>query len=253
MQYSTTCINSTFEGYSDLDDFIQREFDVTGVRRKGYRVSAFRSDGFQVHLSFIALGTNKPVPTNTDRLKDAGYVFPKPPRKVVGTLAQPGVFTVGEKRVDVAKVPVGERSSVRTTVIDPGCVDVVSVRTTSLSSSSPSDILSNSSCWALSSADYTIDSGTLIQRGRESKRRSRPGYRDALRDNDKGRCLLRQQRYSWHKNKMNHALSLQEWQVHTQHVILLLPVKKIKSAKRNVRKKRRTRNISIKVIKLIRK
>ena len=188
MQYSTTCITSAFEGYSNLNNFIQREFDVTGVRRKGYRVSGFRSDGFQVHLSFVALATNKPAPINTDKLKDAGYDFPKPPRKVVGTLAQPGVFTVGEKRVDAAKVPVSERARVRTTVIDPGCVDVVSVRTTSLSGSSPSDILSNSSCWALSSADYTIGSGTLIQRGRESKRRSRPGYRDALRDNDKGRC-----------------------------------------------------------------
>ena len=45
---------------------------------------------------------------------------------------------MSEKRVDAAKVPASQRASVRTTVIDPGCVDVVSVRTISLSSSSPS-------------------------------------------------------------------------------------------------------------------
>ena len=187
VQYSTTCITSAFEGYSDVDSFVKKEFDMSGVRRKGYRVSGFRSDGFQVHLSFIALGTNKPVPTNTDKLKDAGYDFPKPPRKVVGTLSHPGVFTVSEKRVDAKKVPVDDRATVRTTVIDPGCVDVVSVRTTGLETNSPSDILSHSTHWAMSSTDYTATSGTLIQRGRESRRRSRPGYREALRDQDKGR------------------------------------------------------------------
>lgn len=186
LSYSTTCIKTAFKGYQDVNSFVEQEFDLSGVRRKGYRVSGFRSDGFQVHLSFIALGVNKPVPTNTDKLKDSGYDFPKPSRKVPGTCGQPGVFTVSEKRVDVAKVPVNERSSVRTTVIDPGCVDVVSVRTTSLESWEPSDILANSSTWAMSSIDYTATSGALIQRNRESKRRSRPGYRYALRDEDKG-------------------------------------------------------------------
>ena len=187
VQYSTTCIKAAFKGYSDVDSFIREEFDVSGVHRKGYRVSGFRSDGYQVHLSFIAIAASKPVPTNTDKLKDAGYDFPKPPRKVVGTLSQPGVFTVSENRVDVKKVPVEDRAKVRTTVIDPGCVDVVSVRTTKLETTSPSNVLSNSTHWALSSEDYTADCGTLIQRGRESKRRSRPGYREALRDEDTGR------------------------------------------------------------------
>ena len=45
LEASTTCITSAFEGYNDLDSFIEREFDVTGLRRKGYRVSGFRSDG----------------------------------------------------------------------------------------------------------------------------------------------------------------------------------------------------------------
>ncbi|CAM9115425.1 unnamed protein product [Ectocarpus sp. 8 AP-2014] len=85
VQYSSTCINAAFEGYGDVASFVASEFDVSGVRRKGYRVSGFRSDGFQVHLSFIALANNKPVPTNTDKLKDAGYDFPKPARKVVST------------------------------------------------------------------------------------------------------------------------------------------------------------------------
>jgi len=187
VQYSTTCINSAFDGYTDVASFVRKEFDVSGIGRKGYLVSGFRSDGFQVHLSFMAIATSKPVPTNTDKLKDAGYDFPKPARKVVSTLSQPGVFTVSEKRVDVKKIPVSERATVRTTVIDPGCVDVVSVRTTRLETTLPSDILSNSAVWALSSDDYTTASGTLIQRERESKRRSRPGYREALRDEDMGR------------------------------------------------------------------
>ena len=187
LQYSTTCLKAAFEGCNDVDSFVRDEFDASAVRRNGYRVSGFRSDGYQVHLSFMALAASKPVPTNTDKLKDAGYDFPKPPRKVVGTLSQPGVFTVSEKRVDVKKVPVEDRANVRTTVIDPGCVDIVSVRTTKLETTSPSTILSNSTHWALSSEDYTKDSGTLIQRGRESKRRSRPGYREALRDEDTGR------------------------------------------------------------------
>ena len=187
VQYSTTCINSAFDGYTDVASFVRKEFDVTGIGRKGYLVSGFRSDGFQVHLSFMAIATSKPVPTNTDKLKDAGYDFPKPARKVVSTLSQPGVFTVSEKRVDVKKIPVSERATVRTTVIDPGCVDVVSVRTTRLETTLPSDILSNSAVWALSSDDCTTASGTLIQRERESKRRSRPGYREALRDEDMGR------------------------------------------------------------------
>lgn len=187
VQYSSTCINSAFEGYGEVASFVASEFDVSGVRRKGYKVSGFRSDGFQVHLSFIALANNKPVPTNTDKLKDAGYDFPKPTMKVVSTCSKPGVFTVSEKRVDAKKVPVDERAAVRTTVIDPGCVDVVSVRTTNLETTSPSDILKDSTHWALSSEDYTTASGTSIQTGREAKRRSRPGYREALRDEDKGR------------------------------------------------------------------
>lgn len=187
VQYSTTCINSAFNGYGDVASFVKTEFDVSGVRRKGYNISGFRSDGFQVHLSFMAIATNNPVPTNTDKLKDAGYDFPKPAKKVVSTLSQPGVFTVSEKRVDAKEVPANERATVRTTVIDPGCVDVVSVRTTKLETTSPSDILKDSTPWALSSDDYTIASGALIQRGREAKRRSRPGYREALRDEDKGR------------------------------------------------------------------
>lgn len=187
VQYSSTCINSVFEGYGDVASFVASEFDVSGVRRKGYKVSGFRSDGCQVHLSFIALANNKPVPANTDKLKDAGYDFPKPTRKVVSTRSQPGVFTVSEKRVDAKKVPVDKRASVRTTVIDPGCVDVVSVRTTGLEISTPSHILAQSTSWALSSEDYATTSGTFIQRGRESKRRSIPGYREALRDEDKGR------------------------------------------------------------------
>lgn len=85
---------------------------MSGVRRKGYRVSGFRSDGFQVQLSFIALAASKPVPTNKDKLKDTGYDFPKPSRKVVGTLSQPGVFTVRDKRGDVKKVPVDVRDIV---------------------------------------------------------------------------------------------------------------------------------------------
>jgi hypothetical protein len=53
--------------------------------------------------------------------------------------------------------------------------------------STPSHILAQSTCWALSSTDYTATSGTFIQRGREAKRRSRPGYREALRDEDMGK------------------------------------------------------------------
>ncbi|CAM9517124.1 unnamed protein product, partial [Laminaria digitata] len=188
IQYSSTSIKSAFEEYGDVASFVASEFDVSGVRRKGYIVSGFRSDGFQVHLSFIALGKDKQVPTNTDKLKDAGYDFPKPAMKVVSTRSQPGVFTVSEKRVDAKEVPVDERAGVRTTVIDPGCVDVVTVRTTSLESSTPSHILSQSTCWALSSTDYTATSGTFIQREREAKRRSRSGYREALRDENKGRA-----------------------------------------------------------------
>lgn len=185
-EHSTTSLRSAFRDYESVEQFVDKEFDMSSIRKKGFVVSGLRSDGFQVHLSFIALASKTAVSTNVEELKDVGYVFPKPSSKVDCGDEKSGVYTVGETRIDVEKIPTTERENRRVTVIDPGCDDVVSARTTPLPNFSIQNILQQSLAVLGIHRAHGLFRG-LIQRGRESKRRSRVAYRGALRDVEMGR------------------------------------------------------------------
>lgn len=79
--YSSSVVKNVFRkeefDFLSVSNFISDHFDLKRVNRKGYAPSGFRSDGFQVQISYMALKSRKPCPTRTEKLCKTGYQVSK--------------------------------------------------------------------------------------------------------------------------------------------------------------------------------
>ena len=178
--YSNTVVKGAFgKLYSTLQNFTESNFDVDRVSAKGYVINGFRTDGYQVQLSYIALKTSKPVPLNTDSLSKSGYQFPKKSFDV--PIRTSGLFCVHQSRMDAKKIKASDVPYMRITSVDPGCSEIVSVRTTPLKHcGDPVSIVQNSNVWSMSGQEYSTISGRTMLEHREELRRKNIGYRTCL-------------------------------------------------------------------------
>lgn len=178
--YSDSVIKAVFnDKYSSVTELIGKNFDLSRVKRKGYKPSGFRSDGYQVQVSFMASKSRKPLPIGTDKLCKAGYQIPK--RTVDLVLDKRGLFVVGQERMDPKKIKLNQIPTFRLTVVDPGCSSVVSVRECDLENCTDSKaIVKDSSTWELKGSSYSEQSGRNMLQKRENKRRSNQVYKSAI-------------------------------------------------------------------------
>jgi hypothetical protein len=183
--YSSSVVGSIFhkEGhdFSSVSRFMSNHFDLERVNRKGYTPSGFRSDGYQVQVTFMALGSKKPHVPGTKDLAKSGYQIPK---KVVSLDTQErGLFVLSQARKDSRKIAADRLHTYDLTVVDPGCASVVSVRSCPLEfCRCVGSVREESTDWEMKGTEYSKKSARTMLEGREKKRRSNDEY---------GRCFLR--------------------------------------------------------------
>lgn len=179
--FSKTVLKAAFSEklkFQTIAEF-RKCLDIDRVSCKGYLLNGFRTDGYQIQLSLVASKKVKPVPTNTEKLEKAGYQIPAKPFDV---LMEPnGLFVVHQTRKDAKKIPPSMTNMYRITSVDPGCSEVVSVRTCDLDKcNSPQSIVDNSLVWTMSGQEYSKKSGRSFLEHRESLRRTNAKYRNSL-------------------------------------------------------------------------
>lgn len=183
--YSSSVVGSIFkkEGFdfSSVSSFMSDHFDLARVNRKGYKPSGFRSDGYQVQVTFMALRSKKPHVPGTKDLAKSGYQIPK---RVVSLGAQNrGLFVLSQGRKDNREIAVDQLHVYNLTVVDPGCASVVSVRSCPLEfCRCIGSVRQRSTDWEMKGEEYSKKSGRTMLEGREKKRRSNLQY---------GRCSTR--------------------------------------------------------------
>ncbi|AAK14592.1 EsV-1-178 [Ectocarpus siliculosus virus 1] len=183
--YSSSVVGSTFhkEGhdFSSVSRFISEHFDLGRVNRKGYKPSGFRSDGYQVQVTFMTLVSKKPLVPGTKDLAKSGYQIAK---KVVSLETQErGLFVLSQARKDSRKIVADRLHAYNLTVVDPGCASVVSVRSCPLEfCRCVGSVREKSTDWEMKGTEYSAKSGRTMLEGREKKRRSNDEY---------GRCFPR--------------------------------------------------------------
>ena len=184
LYYSKSVLKVAFKDTKlDIGSFSSKHFDTERVSDKGYTLNGFRTDGYQIQLSYVASKILKPRPKNTDNLQKAGYQIPTKTFKIPDETK--GVFVLHQSRMDNSKVKQSDIPFIRVTCVDPGCSEVVSVRTCDLDKcNDPGSIVENSSVWAMSGSDYSKKSGRDMLQGRESLRRRKSIYRNCLKEFD---------------------------------------------------------------------
>jgi len=183
--YSTSVVSSVFrkEGFdfSSVSRFMTDHFDLERVKRKGYRPSGFRSDGYQVQVTFMALESQKPLVPGTKNLVKSGYQIPKKIVRLNDHSQSRGLFVLSQGRMDPRKIPSQDVKNYSLTVVDPGCSSVVSVRSCLLEDcGSVRDVVDKSCSWEMKGTEYSERSGRKMLETREKKRRSNYQY---------GRCF----------------------------------------------------------------
>lgn len=183
--YSSSVVGSIFhkEGhdFSSVSRLMSDHFDLERVNRKGYKPSGFRSDGYQVQVTYMALRSKKPHVPGTQDLAKSGYQIPK---KVVSLDTQErGLFVLSQARKDSRKISADRLHNYNLTVVDPGCASVVSVRSCPLEfCRCVGSVREKSTGWEMKGTEYSKKSGRTMLEGREKKRRSNDEY---------GRCFPR--------------------------------------------------------------
>jgi len=182
MEYAKTQIKTAFRVDDDPELFLQKHLATESlpnrVRRRlsKFTVNTFYSNGVEIHINLIANKEACPAFSNSDDLFGAGYKFSNhgPVHPSHGPC---GVYTIQENLVDCEVVP-NISPDFTITVVDPGCADVITVRTTAYKDADgPLQILNNSSTWSVGNATYGKESGFLISQQRDSKRRQRKDHK----------------------------------------------------------------------------
>ena len=177
--FSDSVIKAEFPGY-DFSRFVSENFRYEGINMKGYEVYGFRTNGVELHLSFMVQESQKPYTSGTKDLNKAGY---KIVTQKVDVLEQKrGLFKMYQTTTDAKRVL--EPSLIKIKSVDPGCSSVVSVREINLEKcSDPSEIVRDESgkTWDLLGTDYSKTSGRDSGQIRETRRRRKClSYRRAM-------------------------------------------------------------------------
>jgi len=181
MQYAKTQLKTAFGVDDDPGWFLQKHLATEKLPNRiqkrlcKFTVNTFYSNGVEIHINLIANKETCPAFSNSDDLLGEGYVFSNH-GPVHPSQGPRGVYTIQEKCVDCEVVPNIPRGFT-ITVVDPGCVDVITVRTTDYKDAvHPLQILNNSSTWSVDNDTYSAESGFIIAQQRDSKRRKRKNH-----------------------------------------------------------------------------
>lgn len=177
--FSDSVVKVEFPGY-DFDRFVSENLKYDGVNMKGYTIYGFRTNGIELHLSFMTLESHKPYTGGTKDLDKAGY---KIVTSDVDVLEQRrGLFKMYQTKTDAKRVLDPTRIKIKS--VDPGCSSVVSVREINLENcSNPREIVNNEdgNTWDLLGTDYSETSGRNSGQVREKRRRKKClSYRRAI-------------------------------------------------------------------------
>jgi len=182
MQYAKTQLETAFGVDDNPEWFLQQHLATESLpnriqkRLSKFTVNTFYSNGVEIHINLIANKETCPAFSNSDDLFGSGYTFSGcgPVHPLQGPR---GVHTIQENRVDcelLSDIP----PEFTITVVDPGCADVITVRTTDYKDAvNPLQILNNSSTWSVNNKTYSTESGFLMSQKRDSKRRQRKHHK----------------------------------------------------------------------------
>jgi len=185
--FSDSVVKAEFPGY-DFNRFVSENFRYDKINMKGYEVYGFRTNGVELHLSFMVPESQKPYPSGTKDLNKSGYKIVTPE---VDVLEQKrGLFKMYQTKTDAKRVL--DPTQIKIKSVDPGCSSVVSVREINIEKcSDPRDIVEDESgiTWDLLGTEYSENSGRNSGQIRETRRRRKClSYRRAM---DKRICTER--------------------------------------------------------------
>ena len=174
VDYAETQLETMFgKSFKDMRIF-EKVFSVSrlkGRKHQDWAMSGFRTNGVELHIRMEALQSRRPVATNCESLKKAGYKIPFPKDPIDVMTKDRGVYKVSQSRFDNQLITMEEDLVI--VAVDPGVSKVISVRETHLQhSTSTADIMANSYCWSITNDEWKLSTRYGLSQKWEKRRRS---------------------------------------------------------------------------------